>query len=561
VKFSYAFIALGAVHALSAQSQTLPNAGNLRQQLEQNREPALPAPTLSAEPALPAPLTSLKGVVVTVTAFQFSGNTLLASEELQAAVAGFLHRPLDYTQLQAAAAAAADVYRQAGRVVRAYLPEQDIVSGVVTIRIVEAVLGAVKLEGEKPQRVSLARIQGILNAHQKVGEFLHADALDRALLLAGDLPGVAVSGTLRDGARPGETDLVLRIADDLPVRGNLSADNNGSRSTGSSRVNADLNFNSILGLGDQISGSVTSTEGSNYLRLGATFPVGYDGWRIGANTSVLNYRIVAPEFAALDAKGSSNSGGLEASYPLIRARQRNLYFNANADRKTYDNQSGGAVSSHYDSNAISLGLSGNLVDKLGGGASNNATVVVTLGQLDLGGSPNQAADAATTHTEGGFNKLRYNVSRQQVLDNNWQLYAALSGQWADTNLDSSEKFYLGGATGLRAYPANEVGGAIGQLISVELRRRLPNGVTLSGFYDFGQVTVNRNNDFTGAPAANKLQLRGAGLALDWQASSAVNLKASWSHRIGDNPNPTATGTDQDGTLVLDRFWLNANFAF
>ncbi len=544
-----------------AQAQSLPDAGSLRQQLEQNRPPPPAQATLPAKSAEPPPLSSLKGVVVTVLAFRFSGNTLLASEPLQAAVASFLNRPLDYSQLQGAAAAVAEVYRKAGWVVRAYLPEQDIVGGVVNIRIVEAVFGGTKIEGAAPQRVSLARIQAILNAHQKVGEFLNADELDRALLVAGDLPGVGVSGTLRDGARPGETDLVLRVTDALPIKGNVSADNNGSRSTGTSRLNADLYFNSLLGQGDQISSSFILSEGSNYLRVGATFPVGPKGWRVGANTSALTYRIVAPEFAALNATGSSYSGGIEANYPLIRTQQQNLYFNANADHKTYDNQSNGAVSSHYNANTVSLGLSGNRVDNLGGGGSNNASAVMTMGQLDLGGSPNQAADAASARTEGVFNKLHYSLSRQQVLDNNWSLYAALSGQWADTNLDSSEKFYLGGASGVRAYPANEVGGAIGQLFNLEVRRRMSQGFTLSGFYDYGQVLVNRNNDFTGALLANNLVLRGAGLALDWQQGAGVNLKATWARRMGDNPNPTATGTDQDGTLVLDRMWLNASLAF
>ena len=76
-----------------------------------------------------------------------------------------------------------------------------------------------------------------------------------------------------------------------------------------------------------------------------------------------------------------------------------------------------------------------------------------------------------------------------------------------------------------------------------------------------QLVVNRNNNFTGAPVANNLLLRGAGLSLDWQQGAGVNLKATWARRMGDNPNPTATGTDQDGTLVLDRMWLNASLAF
>ena len=49
--------------------------------------------------------------------------------------------------MQAAAAAVAETYRAAGWVVRAYLPQQDIQDGIVTLQIVEAVFGSVKLEG------------------------------------------------------------------------------------------------------------------------------------------------------------------------------------------------------------------------------------------------------------------------------------------------------------------------------------------------------------------------------------------------------------------------------
>ena len=31
--------------------------------------------------------------------------------------------------------------------------------------------------------------------------------------------------------------------------------------------------------------------------------------------------------------------------------------------------------------------------------------------------------------------------------------------------------------------------------------------------------------------------------------------------MGGNPNPTAAGNDQDGSLTDNRFWLTANLAF
>jgi hemolysin activation/secretion protein len=208
-----------------------------------------------------------------------------------------------------------------------------------------------------------------------------------------------------------------------------------------------------------------------------------------------------------------------------------------------------------------LGLSGNLFDKLGGGGANSASLTYSSSQLDLGGSPNQAADAASTQTNGAFSKLRYSASRQQVITDDVSFFAALSGQWASKNLDSSEKFYLGGSNGVRAYPSSEAGGAQGQLINLELRYRLPQGLNLAAFYDAGQIMVNADNRFAGAPALNDVILKGTGLSLTWQSSSGLNLKGTWARRIGDNPNPTLAGNDQDGSLVSNRLWLNASVPF
>ena len=114
---------------------------------------------------------------------------------------------------------------------------------------------------------------------------------------------------------------------------------------------------------------------------------------------------------------------------------------------------------------------------------------------------------------------------------------------------------------MRAYPADEGSGSEGQLVNLELRARLPQNIILTGFYDWGHVTVNRNNDFVGAATLNNYSLKGAGLSVGVLTGFGLNLKATWARRIGSNPNPTSTGNDQDGSLVKNRFWLTASLPF
>ena len=137
----------------------------------------------------------------------------------------------------------------------------------------------------------------------------------------------------------------------------------------------------------------------------------------------------------------------------------------------------------------------------------------------------------------------------------------VSELWASKNLDSSEKLYLGGADAVRAFPCGESGGSEGQIVNAELHWRTDRGPELSAFYDWGQVVVNRDNDFAGAPQLNALRNAGFGLGMSWQPQPGWLVKVSWARRSAANPNPTAAGTDQDGTLLLDRYWLSVTRNF
>jgi hemolysin activation/secretion protein len=526
---------------LPTYAQTVPDAGALQQQIERERQQQMPKRMAPDKPAAPAAMTPATGTVVTVKQFRFAGNTLLTSEQLAAAVAAYLNRPLDFAQLQAAAAAVAEAYRAAGWVVNAYLPQQDIKDGTVTFQIIEAVFGQLKTEGATPKRVPGSQVTAIFAAQQAPGTNLNATRLDRALLLADDLPGVAVAGSLVAGAREGETDLILKTADEPLVIGEVAADNTGTRSTGANRITASLNLASPFGMGDLLSVNAIHARGNDYLRLAYTLPVGSNGWRIGLNASDLRYQLVT-----LDPdkdKGSSGVTGLEASYPLIRSRLTNLYLNLNADHKTFDNEFGGATTTRYSIDSTSIALYGNRFDNWGGGGANSASLTWVNGE--------RGNQIGTTNDH--FSKLGFSLSRQQVINNNVSFFARVSGQESGDVLDSSERFYLGGAGGVRAYPSSEGAGDSGVLSSLELRWKLPADFVLTGFHDYGRV---RNND-----AALSYSLQGYGLSLGWQAPVGVNLKATWAHRMGDNPNPTPAGNDQDGSLTQGRLWLSASLTF
>jgi uncharacterized protein (DUF1800 family) len=183
-------------------------------------------------------------------------------------------------------------------------------------------------------------------------------------------------------------------------------------------------------------------------------------------------------------------------------------------------------------------------------------------------APNYVARVATVFNNNGKGERGdlAAVFKAILLDTEATSAAGLTsttfGQWANKNLDSSEKLVLGGNTGIRAYGSSEAGGANGQILNMEARWRYSPALALSAFYDVGCIQINVNNDYSGAPAVNDYCLKGSGLAAGWTSDKGASFKVIWSRRIGVNPNANIeTGQDQDGSLVLDRFWLTAAMVF
>ena len=542
-------LALLASSALAQTPPTPPDAGALRQQIERNQAQPVPRATAPVKPAAPAELNAASATTFEVKTFRFVGNTLLTPGQLEAAVADYAGRTLLFTELQAATISVTKIYRDAGWLVRAFLPEQDVSNGIVTIQIEEAVFGTARLEGAEPLRLKFSSVLRFFEAQQKQNQPLNTDALDRALLLTDDLPGVAVAGALQAGQAAGQTDLVLKMSDEPLLLGETGIDNTGSRATGDVRATLSASLQSPLGLGDLLTMNAIKSQGSEYLRVGYSLPVDRDGWRAGVNASTLRYRIITPEFEALNPNGRSDSVGLEATYPLVRSRQRNVYLQANLDQKDFLNESNQTLQSAYRINALTVGVATNSFDILGGGGANAASISYVSGQLDLG----TLNPSENTALAGAFGKWRANVSRQQVLSEQFTLYGSLAVQRGSQELDSSENFTLGGSTGVRAYPSGEGRGVSGQVATLELRARLSAAVNVNAFYDWGTVHS--------LGAKSSYQLAGSGLSVAWMAPWGGSVRATYARRIGGNPNPTTTGRDQDGSLDIDRWWLTAALPF
>jgi hemolysin activation/secretion protein len=562
--FSGSGLSLGMILVTSwgeLRAQAAPDAGSLLNQIQRS----FPAPRLpEVGPPPPPPKVEIlepKGPTLTVKAFAFTGNLLIPSEQLAPLLAGYVGRPLTFEDVRNAAAEISLHYRRQGYVATVSVPKQEVTSGYVVLRVLESRFGGVTLDPASDGRISPELLKQIITHAMIPGAPTDMRLLDRGLLLAGDLPGAAVTGGLAAGAEEGRSDLVLLSRRRALWSGSVSADNAGSRSTGAPRALASAALASPQGQGEQFSTDLLKSEGARFGRLGMAFPVGFEGSRVSLGASRMDYELVSPDFVAARLAGQSTSWSADYVRPLARSRVFNVNFTAGLESKAFRNTAADAVVSDYEIRSASAGFNANVYDSFLGGGVTSANLQWTAGELDLGGSPNQAGVAASTRAEGRFQKLRLGLSRTHNIAESLVLVASFNGQLASKNLDSAEKLFAGGVGGVRAYPVNEGAGDEGYVAALETRWQFATRWQAIAFVDHARLRVNADNAINGAAPINYLSYEGAGLGLSWSGPADTVWRATWSRRLGDNPNPKPDGSDQDGTLRHDRFWLSVSFNY
>jgi hemolysin activation/secretion protein len=541
-----AFAVLATTQA--AQAQQLPSAGTQLQQLPQSQTLAKPAPDLVIDRAA-IQADAPGGPAVRVHSLRVEGETLFSEAELLSASGFTPERALTFAELRKLAARISDYYHARGYfLAQAYLPEQDVQDGAVTIAVVEGRYG--KIDLRNGARISDGVPRRVLKG-LKPGNLVYNAPLERRLLLLSDIPGVRVKATLAPGAAVGTSDLLVDVTPGPRVSGSLEADNAGSRYTGAYRFGGTLNVNNPAGIGDLLSLRLLASDGGlGYGRISYQAPVG--NATFGIAYAHLRYTL-GREFDTLDGSGTADIFSAYASYPVVRSRRANLYALASFDYKLLRDEIGIVSSdSHKRIGAGTFGFAGDFRDSLAGGGSNVFSAGWTIGNLDIHSAPERIADATTARSAGGYNKFQASFARLQTIAGPFSIYGAVRGQIAFDNLDSSEKMELGGAYGVRAYPEGEAFGDTGYLATVEARLRLgqwtgklPGEFELIGFVDTGEVQYAHDPWFAGS---NHTRRTGYGAGLNWYGPEGFILRGSYARKWGTGPATSAP--DRDG-----RFWF------
>jgi len=505
-----------------------------------------------AQSPAPAAAASAAQTGFTLRSVAFRGNAALDDATLAGIAAPYLGRDATLATLERIAADVTAAYKARGYfLAQALVPQQQIRDGAVEISVLEGRLGKLKLSIAADAPVSEARVRAML-AKLPEGAALEQASYERTMLLLSDLPGLRVQSGLEQGAQTGTTDLVVEVSPaERRWQASMDVDNYGTEVSGRERASVTARLMSPFGLGDNLDARLMRTFSGDqtFGRLSYELPLGYSGLRGGVGYSRVGYELGA-QYAALGATGTANITDVSLVYPLLRSRTTNLFARASFEAKTLRDETAAVeLSSDKRVDAFNLAFNWESRDALLGGGYVNAGLSLYHGRLRIDDAVTRDLDQDDTlghRTAGSYTKVNLQASRLQALFGRHNLFVSLIGQWANRNLDASEKLALGGDRAVRAYPSGEVLVDRGLIGSAEWRWSATDDLVVSAFFDIGHGDVWR--DPIAIDTRNTRTLRGPGLGVSWSAPYGISVQGALAWRRGEAP-VSETSNDDPRLLV------------
>ena len=487
-----------------------------------------------------------------VARYTFSGENPVTEAELADVLAAHRHTEATLTQLEAQAEEITKYLHTKGYFVAfAYLAPQDFKDGVVNFTIVPGRYDNIVVNNTSYlHETAIRREIGIGS-----GELVKKGTLNRGVWLTNDLSRVETNTQIKAGSRQGTTDLIVNVKNKgHRMWGYVGVDNGGYRHTGRYQYSAFVNYASPFREGDLLSvGGVVSNGGMWSGSASYMTPVAKQGERVGISYARSHYSL-GGEFTALGYTGTAETLSLHFQHNFKRSRDVNVYGTIRFDMKSLDDEAKSmAYSNPKSARNWVYGINGDSLDRFWTGGKNTFSLSYTHGDLSIDDERQRVYDAGTARTAGHFGKWNLELTRLQHVSERVSLYLSYQRQWAMKNLDSSEKFSLGGPHGVRAYPVGEASGDDGWRWTSELRWNLPtregdeNVWQLIAFVDGGHVNAYHNVP-AGYVGAVGRSLYGAGVGVNWSNQANWVARAHYAWKIG--PEDAVSDTDRSG-----RFWF------
>lgn len=395
-----------------------------------------------------------------ITGYTLEGATLLTQAEIDAAVQPFTGKDKDFSDVQHALEAVEEAYSARGfSAVRVSLPEQELEKGSVHFQVVESRFGKVTVKDNR--FVSAANA---LNALPSVvsGGVPKTKQIARELKFANENPSRQLNVVLKAGEKDELVDANIIVTDSKPATWGVTMDNTGTIETGSTRLGVSWRHANLFDA-DHV-GSLqfqTSPEHVNrVLVLGGSYKIPL--YRLGDSVEFTGgYSNVNSILGGLDAvKGGGTTLGARYTHPLDKMAGFEPHLAFGLDWRKFNGI-------YFNNTLISPEI---VVMPL----SVAYAAQGKLAKSDLGFNVSFAANLPGMHKGkvadfAAYNPLanahykvaRYGANYAQLIGDDWQIRAALSGQHSPDTLIPGEQIRLGGADAVRGFSEGSAGGDSG----------------------------------------------------------------------------------------------------
>lgn len=462
---------------------------------------------------------------ITVKQFEIVGSSVFSQEELQEVIQPFVGRTLSFAELFQVRSAITKLYTDNGYINSgAYIPEQEINSGKLTIQVLEGGLEDINVTGTKRLNPNYIRKRLELAA----GKPVKVDSLLEALQMLRLDPLIEnISAELSAGIRPGTSLLDIEIEEADAFNFSTTFDNARSPSVGTDRRSIGFTHKNLLGFGDKFNFQYTNTDGSDGFDFAYVLPVNARNTQLGLRYSTNSNDVIEPPFTPLDIESESRYYELSLRQPIIQKPNTELslglaFSRIESETSLLDRPFGlsRGADEQGRTRISAIRFSQEWVNR------NEKQVLAARSQFSIGVD---VFDATINEDAPDSSFFAWRGQGQWVrrLDEDFLFLLRGDIQLATSSLVPLEQFRVGGFNSVRGYRQDLVLGDSGMFASAELRIpivRIPavDGlVQLTPFFDIG--TVWNNDDLE---IENDI-LPSVGIGLNFSAGDRFSARIDW----------------------------------
>jgi len=535
--FKLGLVASACICALSlqsAQAQTTgPTAADVQRSIEQSRPDMSRTAPKPAAKKPSAPATTDQGFA-RLNAVQV--NSPLFQNELMAYWASEINKPVPAQKLADFKAFAWELFQNKGYLAYITTSAQPTPEGsVLTVNVAFPTVGKVSVvtvDGNKGKEFA-DEVARRFTAIYKAGTPVDVQGFENQLNAAAyDLP-VDLEVSMRQ-VNDKVVDVVINLR---PVDhkvgsvlgGVVQANNYGLSQFGRNQVMGNVRVAGFTPL-SELSLTTQQSSGVGYYRADYEAPIVGTGMR----WKVYGSKVRSD---ANDVRGLSNEVGAGLTKLLSTDRDGRWYASTEVSRRETKNWTAGIEKADRVDNQLRLKLR---AESSKGWVDNFSNEVIFFaGQMNLDRNATDKSEDSLSQgghgVAGSYQKIEMNGGLSNALDKERVLTGSIRwrAQAASKNLDTYNRFALGGINGMRAYTSLDGVGDQGAQMSFDITHQVVPDVYGSLFYDVG-VVKSYHNPLSTDTDTGYYTLQGAG----WQVGGKiedVNWSLSVAHAIGKTP--------------------------